>query len=64
MSSKKMTEKDAKKSLKAEEKLRNYVQKKHGKINPSLVNKDLSYEEWIRGFRETINQRGVSKQKY
>ena len=61
MSSKKMTEKDVKKSLEAEEKLRNYVQKKHGKINPSLVNKGLSYEEWIRRFHETINQRRVPK---
>ena len=52
------------KALNAEKNLKNYIEKKYGKINSGLVNKDLSYEEWIRGFRETINQRGVSKQKY
>ena len=59
-----MTEKDVEKSLKAEEKLRNYIQKKYGKMNSSLVNKEFSYEEWIREFNETINQRRVPKQKY
>ena len=52
------------KALNAEKNLKNYIEKKYGKINSGLVNKDLSYEEWIRGFRETINQRRVSKQKY
>ena len=57
---KKMSSK-VEKGSKAEIKLRNYIQKKYGKINPSLVNEDLSYEEWIRRFHETINQRRLSK---
>ena len=59
-----MTEKQKEKSLKAEEKLRNYIQKKYGKIGPSLVNKGLSRKEWLRRFSETISQRRVLKQKY
>ena len=49
------------KALKAEIKLRNYVQKKYGKINSGLVNKDLSNEEWLRRLHETINQRRFLK---
>ena len=61
ISSKKLTENQLKKSLKAELKLRNYIQKKYGKIDPSLVNKGLSYEEWLRRFRETNSKRRFSK---
>ena len=60
MSSKKMSEAQKKKSLIAEKKLRNYVQKKYGKIDYGFVSEGVS-DAWLRRFREIISKRRVSK---
>ena len=55
-----MSEAQKKKSLIAEKKLRNYVQKKYGKIDYGFVSEGVS-DAWLRRFREIINKRRISK---
>jgi hypothetical protein len=47
-----MSSKEKKANI-AEEKLRNYIQKKYGKISSGVVNQ--SYEEWLKYLHETVN---------
>lgn len=51
-----MSEAQKKKSLIAEKKLRNYVQKKYGKIDLGFVSEGVS-DSWIRRF----NERNISE---
>jgi len=60
MLSRKMTEKEKKKSLIAEKKLRSYIQKKYGKIDLGFVSEGVS-EAWLRRFHEENRKRGFSK---
>ena len=48
---------------KAEKKLRNYIQKKYGKIDLGFVSEGVS-DAWLRRFYETISKRGISKEKH
>ena len=48
---------------KAESKLRNYIQKKYGKIDLGFVSEGVS-DAWLRRFYETISKRGISKKKH
>ena len=48
---------------KAESKLRNYIQKKYGKIDLGFVSEGVS-DAWIRRFYETNNIRRIRKKRY
>jgi hypothetical protein len=48
------------KAKKAEEKLRNYIQKTYGKIDLGFVSEGIS-DAWIRRHYETINKRRIPK---
>ena len=52
-----------KKAKKAEQKLRNYIQKKYGKIDLGFVSEGVS-DAWIRRFYETNNIRRIRKKRY
>ena len=60
MSSKKMSEAQKKKSLIAEKKLRNYIQKKYGKIDLGFVSEGVS-DDWLRRFYEKNRKRRIPK---
>ena len=47
----------------AEKKLRNYIQKKYGKIDPGFVSEGIS-DAWIRRVYETNNIRRIRKKRY
>ena len=55
-----MSEAQKKKSSKAEEKLRNYIQKKYGKIDLGFVSEGVS-DAWLRRFYEITSKRRISK---
>ena len=48
---------------KAEKKLRNYIQKKYGKIDLGFVSEGVS-DAWLRRHYETVNKRRVRKKEY
>ena len=48
------------KAKKAEKKLRNYIQKKYGKIDLGFVSEGIS-DAWLRRHYETISKRRISK---
>ena len=58
-----MSEAQKKKSLKAEKKLRSYIQKKYGKIDLGFVSEGVS-DAWLRRHYETVNKRRVRKKEY
>ena len=62
---KKMSEKEKKKSSIAEKKLKNYIQKKYGKIDLGFVSEGVS-DAWLRRFYETTNKssRRIPKKRY
>ena len=60
MSSKGMSEAQKKKSLIAEKKLRNYVQKKYGKIDLGFVSEGVS-DAWLRRFYEKNRKQRLLK---
>ena len=60
MSSRRMSEAQKKKSLKAEKKLRSYIQKKYGKIDLGFVSEGVS-DAWLRRLYEAINKRRIPK---
>ena len=45
---------------KAEDRLRDYLQKKYGKIDYGWVSEGVS-QEWLRRFREIIRKRRISQ---
>ena len=49
-----------KKAKKAEKKLRNYIQKKYGKIDLGFVSEGVS-DAWLRRFYEIISKRRIPK---
>ena len=51
------------KAKNAENELRNYIQKKYGKIDLGFVSEGVS-EAWIRRFYETNNIKRVRKKRY
>ena len=53
------------KAKKAEKKLRNYIQKKYGKIDLGFVSEGVS-DAWLRRFYETTNKssRRIPKKRY
>lgn len=55
-----MSEAQKKKSLIAEKKLRNYVQKKYGKIDLGFVSEGVS-DDWLRRFYEKNRKRRIPK---
>ena len=59
---KRMSSKEKKAKI-AELKLRNYIQKKYGKIDLGFVSEGVS-DAWLRRFYETISKRGISKEKH
>ena len=63
MSSRKMSQAQKTKAEIAEKNLRNYVQKKYGKIDLGFVSEGVS-EAWIRRFYETNNIKRVRKKRY
>ena len=63
MSSRRMSEAQKKKSLKAEKKLRSYIQKKYGKIDLGFVSEGVS-DAWLRRFYETNNLKRIRKKRY
>jgi uncharacterized protein YutE (UPF0331/DUF86 family) len=52
-----------KKQLKAEKKLRNYIQKKYGKIDLGFVSEGVS-EAWLRRHYETISKRRIPEKEH
>ena len=60
MLSRKMTEKEKQKASIAEKKLRNYVQKKYGKIDYGWVSEGVS-QAWLRRFHEENRKRRLLK---
>jgi len=63
MSSRKMSQSDIEKSIKAEKRLKLYLRKKYGKIDLGFVSEGVS-EAWIRRFYETNNIKRVRKKRY
>ena len=57
---KKLMSSKEKKAKKAEEKLRNYIQHKYGKIDLGFVSEGIS-DEWIRRFYEENRKRRLLK---
>ena len=51
------------KAKKAEKKLRNYIQKKYGKIDLGFVSEGVS-DAWLRRFYETTRKRRVLKKRH
>jgi hypothetical protein len=51
------------KAKKAELKLRNYIQKKYGKIDLGFVSEGVS-EEWLRRWNERTRKRWIPKKRY
>jgi CRISPR/Cas system CSM-associated protein Csm2 small subunit len=58
----KMSSKEQK-AKKAESKLRDYIQKKYGKIDLGFVSEGVS-DAWLRRFYETISKRRIPKEKH
>ena len=48
---------------KAESKVRNYIQKKYGKIDLGFVSEGVS-EEWLRRWNERTRKGWISKKRY
>ena len=48
------------KAKRAEKKLKEYLQKKYGKIDLGFVSEGVS-DAWLRRFREIISKRRISK---
>ena len=59
---KRMSSKE-KKAKKAELKLRNYIQKKYGKIDLGFVSEGVS-EEWLRRWNERTRKGWIPKKRY
>ena len=59
---KRMSSKEEK-ALIAEKKLRNYVQKKYGKIDLGFVSEGVS-QEWLRRWNERISKQRIRKERY
>ena len=59
---KRMSSKEKKAKI-AELKLRNYIQKKYGKIDLGFVSEGMS-DAWLRRFYETTGKRRISKEKH
>ena len=55
-----MSEAQKKKSLKAEKKLKSYIQKKYGKIDLGFVSEGVS-DAWLRRFYQIISKRRIPK---
>ena len=62
-SKKKMSEALIKKAKIAELKLRNYIQKKYGKIDLGFVSEGLS-EKWLRRYNEGINKQRIRTKRH
>jgi len=58
----KMSSKEQK-AKKAESKLRDYIQKKYGKIDLGFVSEGVS-DAWLRRFYETTSKRRIPKEKH
>ena len=58
----KMSSKEQK-AKRAELRLRDYIQKKYGKIDLGFVSEGVS-DAWLRRFYETIGKRRISKEKH
>lgn len=62
-SKKKISEAMIKKAKIAELKLRNYIQKKYGKIDLGFVSEGLS-EKWLRRYNEGINKQRIRTKRH
>ncbi len=59
---KRMSSKEKKAKI-AELKLRNYIQKKYGKIDLGFVSEGVS-EAWLRRWYERVNKQRIRKERY
>ena len=63
MSSKKMSEAQKEKAKIAELRLRNYIQKKYGKIDLGFVSEGVS-DAWLRRWNERTSKGRISKERH